>query len=105
MLRNVPPEQDDQEKPKKPPVREPADWVEAVGPESMEPEEVIENVHEEGFEKLDEDDFVSDPTYSPADMPTWTEDDFVQIPKDPDDNLIERPTETDVTEEIDSEKK
>jgi hypothetical protein len=49
------------------------EWLEAIGPEDLSREEVIENLQEYGFDQMKEGDFVSEPIL-PSDMPTWLED-------------------------------
>lgn len=58
--------------------REDPNWFKDIGPEDQDPEVTAERIREE-FDRLDEDDFVSDPV-GPADMPDWTDVDSDDMP-------------------------
>ena len=49
-----------------------AEWLDDIGPEDMEPDEVMEELEANGFDLIEEDDFVSNPTF-PSDQPDWSD--------------------------------
>lgn len=51
--------------------RDYADWFNAIGPEELDRETVRRELEAAGFERLDEDNFESDPV-AESDMPDWT---------------------------------
>ncbi len=54
-----------------PRLEEDADWFESSGPEGEDPEVIAENIEAE-MNRMDEDDFESDPV-GPSDSPDWTQ--------------------------------
>jgi hypothetical protein len=91
--------------------RDYADWVKDIGPEDMDRERVVENLENYGFEVMDEDVWVSNPT-TESDMPDWVDDESEPTPHLTA-NLMEeqlsagnapRPVEDEVTQRLDGDK-
>jgi|FLYN01.1.fsa_nt_gi hypothetical protein len=69
--------------------RDYADWVKDIGPEDMDRETVMENLEDYGFEVMDEDTWVSNPT-TESDMPDWVDDETEPTPRMTEDLLEEQ---------------
>jgi hypothetical protein len=90
--------------------RDYADWVKDIGPEDMDRGRVVENLETYGFEVMDEDVWVSNPT-TESDMPDWVDDDSEPTPHRTanllDDQLapngVTRPVEDEITDRLDGE--
>jgi hypothetical protein len=90
--------------------RDYADWVKDIGPEDMDRERVVENLEAYGFEVMDEDVWVSNPT-TESDMPDWVDDESEPTPHLTADLLDEhlatseatRPVEDEITDRLDGD--
>ena len=88
-------------------LREYAPWLEAIGPEDMDRDLVMEELEDYGFEQMDEDDFVSNPTQE-GDMPDWTDSGDANERRDTAERIDElsehekweRPTEDEATDDM-----
>jgi len=88
-------------------LRDYAPWLEAIGPEDMDRDLVMEELEDYGFEQMDEDDFVSNPTQE-SDMPDWTDsgdsnerqDTVERIDELSEHEDWERPTEDEATNDL-----
>jgi hypothetical protein len=90
--------------------RDYADWVKDLGPEDMDRGRVVENLEAYGFEVMDEDVWVSNPT-TESDMPDWVDGDsgptspFTADLLDEQfaDSAATRPVEDEITDRLDGD--
>ncbi len=90
--------------------RDYADWIKDIGPEDMDRERVVQNLEGYGWEIMDEDVWVSNPT-TESDMPDWVDGESKPTPRTTA-NLLEerfassdtpRPVEDEVTARVDGD--
>ncbi len=92
------------------PERGTADWLEAIGPEGMSRDEVMEELEASGFDLNEDDDFDASAKF-PSDMTNWSDnEDFEQLSplqaelNRENDNLSnERPVEDQAIRELEAE--
>lgn len=91
-----------------PELRDTAEWLEAIGPEDMDRERVMENLEEYGFDLMDDDERLSVPSATEA--PGWDLENSETMAEEVGDQLDEldlngsfRPVEDDVIENFDDE--
>jgi hypothetical protein len=90
--------------------RDVADWIEAIGPEDADLDDVMDNLEQYGFDKFDDDEKLSVPSATPT--PSWDLEtaasnihDVEELPSTIEDNTggSFRPVEDKVIEELDDE--